>query len=180
MSISTDKIFEKYNKNNIFIETGSLFGCGISRAITYGYKKIISIELADYYYWHCKEKFKTYEDQVTIIHGDSGVVLGKIIEEFDEPITFWLDGHYSGGAESGVPETAGEGKESPLFAELECIKNHKIKNHVLLVDDMTKDLIPFVKAKILEINKNYKIEVLVCPIDNDPNIYKNLLVASIE
>lgn len=42
----------------------------------------------------------------------------------------WLDAHYSGGT------TAKGKKSSPLKDELEIIKKHPIKNHIILIDDV--------------------------------------------
>ena len=171
--------FERFNKNNIFIETGSLFGCGIKRAIAAGYKKIISIELAEYYYQFCKSHFSQYGNRVEIVHGDSGKILGDVINKFNEPMTFWLDGHYSGGSESGVPETAGANVQSPLMAELEFIRNHPIKTHAILVDDLEPEMEEIIKHKIFQINPEYTIEYVSCPVDSNATLYKTVLLAYI-
>jgi len=125
---SKKEIFKKYI-NNYFIETGSYLGDGIQQAIDAGFKKIISIELSDKYYNLCKNKFKNNLN-VKIIHGDSFKILPTIISEINEPITFWLDGHYS------CDDTALGEYWTPLIQELDEIKKHKIKNHTILIDDM--------------------------------------------
>jgi hypothetical protein len=52
-----------------------------------------------------------------------------ILSSINEPILFWLDGHYSGG------ETAKGEANTPILKELEFILRHPIKNHVILIDD---------------------------------------------
>lgn len=52
-----------------------------------------------------------------------------MIAEIDEPITFWLDAH------AGNSATAGR-IYAPLLHELEIIGAHKIKDHVILIDDI--------------------------------------------
>jgi hypothetical protein len=150
-------IFLKY-KNNYFIETGSYLGNGIKNAINAGFKYIYSIELSDKYYDICKNKFEG-NSNVNIIKGDSSEVLFDIIKDINEPITFWLDGHYS------CDDTALGKYWSPLIQELEQIKNHKIKNHTIIIDDMSCWLepnpvhgfyTPDIINKLKEINQNYE------------------------
>jgi hypothetical protein len=151
-----ENIFKKY-KNDYFIETGSHVGEGIKKAIEAGFTNIISIELSEYYYNICKRMFQGRTD-ITLYLGDSEDVLGKIISNINVPITFWLDGHNSGG------NTAWGKHESPLMQELEIIKNHHIKTHTIIIDDMwcwkkphydfdEDDIRLFVK----EINKEYEM-----------------------
>lgn len=152
----SDNIFKKY-KNKYFIETGSYLGNGIQNAIDAGFEFIYSIELSDKYFNICKDKFKN-NNNVNIIKGDSCELLFDLIKNIDEPITFWLDGHYSCG------DTALGKYWAPLIQELEQIKNHHIKTHTIIIDDMrcwvepndvhgfyTPDII----NKLKEININY-------------------------
>ena len=87
-------IFNKYNYNSYFIETGSYYGGGIEFAIEAGFKNIISIEITQKYYELCKEKFKNNKN-VKIVLGDSVKELGNILSKINKPVTFWLDGHYT-------------------------------------------------------------------------------------
>jgi len=64
-----------------------------------------------------------------IINGDSGEKIQSLLTEINEPCVFWLDGHYSGGI------TAKAEIDTPIMAELDAIFNHKILNHVILIDD---------------------------------------------
>jgi len=157
-----NNIFNKYKKNKYFIETGSYMGDGIEKAIEAGFENIISIEITPTYYELCKEKFKDYSN-VEIVFGDSTKVLEEILNKINEPITFWLDGHYTD------KSTLFGDKWCPLLDELEIIKQHKIKNHTILIDDLrcwredngyyshylfnNEDI----KNKVLEINPNYNL-----------------------
>jgi len=113
--------------NPVFIETGTFFGDGICHAVWTGFEKIYSIEKSEYYYDRAVDEFK-YFTNVEIIHGDSGIELGKLIKNIDCPITFWLDAHYS---EQGTAEG-----ETPLLKELDIIRSHHIKTHDILIDDI--------------------------------------------
>lgn len=168
------EILQKYKTDSsIFVETGSHAGDGIDIAIRSGYSKIISIEIADIYYNHCKNRFRD-NPNVILIKGDSEFLLKNIIEEYDiEKLTFWLDGHYSHG-------NTGRGKQdTPLLYELDTIKNSKRNDHIILIDDMrcwkeTDENYKFGEKDILEkLNKinNYKYAY------EDGHIIKDILVA---
>ena len=146
--------FQKF-LNPIFIETGSYFGDGIQLALDAGFQRVISIELAEQYFTRCKSRFAG-NPKVTLVLGDSFLVLPKILKDIDQPVTFWLDGHYSG------PGTGHGQFAAPLLQELEAIKQHHIKNHTILIDDLYSWRDPSwgftledLKAKLLEINKDY-------------------------
>jgi hypothetical protein len=115
--------------NPVFIETGSYCGEGIQAAINAGFKSIISIELSEYYYNICKDIFKGYK-QVHLVFGDSTEELPKILKKIDSRCTFWLDGHWCG------DKSACGANPVPLMDELLAIKDHHIKDHTILIDDM--------------------------------------------
>lgn len=160
-------LFEKYKRCNVFIETGSFTGNGIKLAYDAGFTKIISIELSQKYYEACKERFKGV-DSITCVQGDSGKVLWDIIKDINEPILFWLDGHW------GAADTAYGDEESPLLKELAIIAQHPIKTHTLMIDDLrcwTKEKTGFdigdiIKA-VYQINKDYTFELEEGIIAND-------------
>lgn len=156
-------VFGKYTYNDFFVETGSYKGQGIDFALESGFKSIVSIEITELYYKLCKEKYKDNKG-VIIVLGDSSKVLKSIISKINKSITFWLDGHYC------EPTTtfSNEAGWFPILQELDAIKQHKIKNHTILIDDWrcfdrsypyyTQHNISqeMIKNKILEINSNYK------------------------
>lgn len=148
--------------NKVFIETGSHMGDGVQKALEANFEQIISIEIADIYFNHCKNKFFIY-DHVEIVQGDSFKVLPSILEKIDHPITFWLDGHHSCG-NTGIGEYW-----APLIQELEAISKHHVKTHTILIDDMRcwKDPNPnhgFITEDILKmihhINPDYNISYI--------------------
>ena len=143
--------------NKYFVETGSYVGDGIQKALNAGFPEIHSLEIDGGSVNHCRHRFRSFT-QVHVWHKDSGRQLFEVIENINEPITFWLDGH------NGRPDPNG-GKNTPLLAELDQIKMHSLKNHTILIDDMhccatilfdymTQDDII---NKVLEINPDYII-----------------------
>lgn len=165
---SNTQIFSKY-KNKIFIETGSYIGDGIQQALDAGFEKVISIELSDKYFEISKNRFLNNKS-VLVIKGDSYKILPEILETLDESVTFWLDGHHSCG------DTALGDYWTPLIQELESIKNHPIKTHTIMIDDMRcwkepNDTHGFYEPdifnKLKEINQDYKLSYEDSIIKND-------------
>ena len=146
-------LVSKY-KNDVFVETGTWHGDTVALAIFAGIKDIFSIELSEELYLSNVQKFKNHPN-VHLFCGDSGNALYDIIKDVNTNITFWLDGHYSGG------NTAGEVGQWPVLKELEQIKKHPLKNHIILIDDIRlfgkvcPITVDTIKYKILEINKDY-------------------------
>lgn len=119
-------IAEKFGLD-VLVETGTFYG-EMVEAMRSNFKKIYSIELSKDLYNNAKKRFQ-YAGNVELIHGDSGVELGDLIDKLDEPALFWLDGHYSEGI------TAKGDKETPIYQELGHIFNSNIKEHVIIIDD---------------------------------------------
>lgn len=147
MPISHDTLKKYAKRSDIFIETGTHVGATVSIAQRLRFKRIYSIELSDKWYNHNRIKFLSFEN-VTIIYGNSGEKLGELLSTIDEPCVIWLDAHYSGGdtAKSRIP----------IYDELKAIKNHHIKNHTILIDDMRGFGQPVLDA-VVEINPKYQI-----------------------
>lgn len=149
--------FERY-KHRYFVETGSYDGGGIALAVDAGFQEIHSIELAERYYKECMDRFAKHPN-IHLWLGDSGKMLTQVIEKIDEPITFWLDAHWSDGA------TARGDSNTPILKELEAIQRHPVKTHTILIDDVRQfgkwehDFIPLqaILQKLYEINPNYVI-----------------------
>ena len=120
---------EKYRQNtNVFIETGSLRGYSINKALEAGYNKIYSIELDEKRYKWVKDEFED-DDEIEIIHGNSNTEFSELMDNIDEKCTIYLDAHYCGdNAEIGD-------KWSPIREELNCLKKHFIKDHVIIIGD---------------------------------------------
>ena len=172
-------VFSKY-LNNYFVETGTYQGLGVSLALEAGFKYIRSVELSDSLYMECLEKFKNYLN-VKLYHGNSSEKLWEMISDIHEPITFWLDAHYSDSTTAKGPEF------SAVMKELEIIKKHPIKSHTILIDDVRDMGTPYfdfvakehVIEKILEINPNYKISYENGSVSDNNILYNDVLVARV-
>lgn len=117
-----------------FIETGTYYGNMVS-AVKDVFKRIISVELDNTLFINAKRKFAPY-GHILILQGDSGKVMPNILSIINEPVLFWLDGHWVGPIGPNNQVIKGKGVlETPILAELNHIFNHHIKNHVVLIDD---------------------------------------------
>jgi hypothetical protein len=116
----------KNNKTNYYIETGTYLGDGI-KCVLNNYKNIHSIELSERWYKYNVEQFK-FNNNVKMHLGDSKKILPELLNNIDEPVTIFLDSHYSGGT------TAFGDEEVPLLFELEILKNRKYDD-IIIIDD---------------------------------------------
>jgi hypothetical protein len=115
--------------NPVFFETGSYAGDGIAAAIEAGFESIMSMEVNPPNYNECCDRFMN-NDNVYLFLGDSCKDLWDIISHIKCNITFWLDAHYSGeGSPKGLVKY-------PLLYELNQIRQHPIKTHTIIIDDM--------------------------------------------
>ncbi len=147
--LTRKELFSKYKFNHdILFETGTHKGESVQTALELGFNKVLSVELLSSWYKQCCSLFEQEinNNKVYLYQGDSGKHMEEMLSHVDKPSLFWLDAHVDG--KNG----------DPLWPELEAIKNHHIKTHTIIVDD-----IPLyfsggaeVKNKILEINPNYQ------------------------
>jgi hypothetical protein len=119
------KYKEKY-RITTFIETGTYLGEMIY-AQKNNFNQIYSIEIQPVLFKAAQKRFKKYA-HITLLNGDSGEVLFKLIPKINERALFWLDGHYSGGI------TGKSNLNSPIINELKAIFMNN-NDHVIIIDD---------------------------------------------
>jgi len=111
----------------IFIETGTYMG-DTPWALRDSFRELNTIELHQGLYERARRVFARVP-HVNCIQGDSGQRLPELVKKYNEPILFWLDGHYCG-------EGTGRGVEdAPVMREIVCIFDHPVRDHVILLDD---------------------------------------------
>lgn len=142
-------------KSKFFVETGSNYGLGIKVALECGFEQIYSCDINQKYYDICLDLYKN-NNNVNLYLTDSINFLNNMSEKVKNNITFWLDAHNE------------SNDRCPLIRELEILKNKYDNTNTILVDDINllgtswaKSLnLDMIQKKILEINSNYKIEIL--------------------
>lgn len=178
---------------DVWIETGTYFGDGINEALNAGYKRVVSIELSDYYYEIAKKRFEE-DKRVTVYHGHSCDILPGVLNEMSKihkSMVLWLDAHYSACGTAGIDDP------NPLMKELHVIKDwsaglEKYTLPTIIIDDLrtfgknicgfdTDDIIQAIK----QISNDYKFSLHdgcnTCSI-NDSNYVEfksDILVATI-
>lgn len=111
---------------SVFVETGTYHGGNIPSKIG-RFREIHSIDLSLAYVQAARERYP--HPSVTFHHGDSGAVLDDLVDDWQEPVMFFLDAHWSGG------ETAlGPDDETPLLRELRVLSRRKWAD-IIFVDD---------------------------------------------
>jgi len=123
----TIKMFAENFSIDVLVETGTYQGAMVN-AMKNTFKRIYSIELQPDLCKQAKARFSGY-DHISIIQGDSSEVLSDVLSVIDQPILFWLDGHYSHGITArGILDT-------PIHQELQHIRDHQENGHIILIDD---------------------------------------------
>lgn len=110
-----------------FVETGTFFGDMIY-ANRRRFEKLYSIELDPRLFERATRRFRGYP-HIRLLQGDSGEQIKVVLQELEKPALFWLDAHYSGGI------TAHGRTMTPIFDEIREVLTHRIKTHVVVVDD---------------------------------------------
>lgn len=125
LTIHEIKQYSKW-ESNIFIETGTYMGDTLYNVMNH-FDRLYSIELSETY---ANQARKRFNDKVSIIQGDSSVILKPLANEVNGSIFFWLDGHWSGG------DTAKGDKDCPLMEEIQTIHNNYKKRCIVAIDDV--------------------------------------------
>ena len=128
-----DRIASIYG-TQIFVETGTFLGDTVDY-FKDKFKQVISIELSEELALKAKNRFIN-QPNVRIISGDSGTLLKELINTFNTPAIFWLDGHYSSEFMIGDEfiRTAKGETNTPVENELTTILKSQ-GNHIVMIDD---------------------------------------------
>lgn len=110
-----------------FVETGTFTGEMLA-AMRPHFDDLISIELSAPIHAAACRRFAG-DPAITLLLGDSGEMLPRVLESLDHPALFWLDGHYMG-------EGTGRAQvDTPVTQELAALLRHRVRRHVVLIDD---------------------------------------------
>jgi hypothetical protein len=111
----------------VFVETGTYLG-ETTLALREVVERCVTIELDAALHARAQARFAGAPN-VELLHGDSGTLIRDVLDRLDQPALFWLDAHYSGaGTARGV-------EDSPILGELDSILSHRIRNHIVIIDD---------------------------------------------
>jgi len=108
------------------VETGTYYGEMVA-AMRKRFDRIYSVEFDSALAQRAQKKFSRWP-HIRILEGDSQQVVPELLQSLDQPALFWLDAGYYGWA--GL-----QGNRQRLTSELEAVLDHRIRNHVILMDD---------------------------------------------
>ncbi len=133
------------------VETGTYMGDMVA-ATRNIFFRIDSIELNKDFYNKAQQRFKS-DRHIHLWQGDSPDILRSLVKEFDHPILFWLDAHYSGGQTARSEENG----DTPIGKELEILFSFWNPKSVILIDDarlfVGKDNYPTIESLIAMLAK---------------------------
>jgi predicted O-methyltransferase YrrM len=110
----------------VLVETGTYYGEMVA-AMRKQFDEIYSVEYDHALAARAAKKFSRWP-HIHILEGDSQKKIPELLETLNRPALFWLDAGYYGWA--GL-----QGDKQRLTTELETILSHRIKEHVILMDD---------------------------------------------
>ncbi len=148
--------FATKGKYHNYFETGIWYSHNII-FLRKHFNKITGIELNKDFY-NLSKKFFFRDKNVFILYGNSSLIIKNQLKHLKEKTLFFLDAHYSHDG------TSGKKINNPIIEELKAIINHKIKNHTIIIDNLSEFIKPnkgypkieFIK-KLIKKNKYYKI-----------------------
>lgn len=119
-------IGQKYSLG-IFIESGTYLGDMVD-AVKNDFAQIYSIELDARLFQRVQKRFR-HLNHISILEGESSIVLPNLLAQINKPCLFWLDAHYSEGITAKGPEV------TPILNEVQAILSWYQKGTVILIDD---------------------------------------------
>lgn len=122
-----NKLKNDYKEYPIFVETGTSIGNTIFPMESY-FKELHTIEILHSTYINTKSRYSG--NKITFHLGDSPDILNSLVPQINDPVIFFLDGHYSS------CDTGKGVKDVPLLEELQIIMD-KLKNKaIIIIDDV--------------------------------------------
>lgn len=110
----------------ILIEAGTYYGEMVD-AMKSHFEEIYSIEIDPGLARSAAQRFARF-GHVSILEGDSEIVIQELLSRLKRPALFWLDaGYYGFGSQKG--------NKNRLIVELESILAHPIPGNVIVMDD---------------------------------------------
>ncbi len=114
-------------ESKAFVETGTYYGDMLA-ACYRTFEALYSIELNEHLYLRAQQRFARHP-KITLIPGDSAVLLATVLDAVNQPCLIWLDAH----AVHGYRDE--DHAITPIQRELEQVLESDLRDYVLLIDD---------------------------------------------
>lgn len=128
--IKQTRLLEQGLTNATWVETGTFFG-DTAYKISENAQHVYTIEPSEELHYAAQKKYAHIEN-ITFLHGTSESVLPSLLPTLQGDVSFWLDGHFSGG-ETFLGENV-----CPVEYELMSI-SHSLHNYnkvCVIIDDI--------------------------------------------
>lgn len=152
-------VLEKYRKNDVFLCVGIHNCVSFAWAERAGFSEFYGIDEDNILVEHGKIVFPKdlveSRRPITYAMYHGGIeTFETIVNSINKPMTIFLSNHYFGIKQTPV---------NNILQELDTLKNHPIRSHTILIDDIHHAGTPAfgnitldeIKIKLLEINPNY-------------------------
>jgi hypothetical protein len=123
-------VLKRYgDPRGVWVETGTYVG-DTTAYLAKTALRVVTIEPDPALAERATTRFKTTVN-VTVVEGSSEIALPAVLRNLNGPVSFWLDGHYSGGI------TYKGAVDTPISSELAAIESylHGVSSANILVDD---------------------------------------------
>jgi hypothetical protein len=131
------RIHELADDKSVFVETGTYLGLGAELAREY-FDEVHTIELSAALWTRSLAKFEDTPG-VHCWHGDSGILLPKVLKRIDGPLVVYLDAHhFTRGLPQRRKREIAEDSPQPIWQELKAINAKRAATNdkmVVVVDD---------------------------------------------
>lgn len=129
------EVLTRYGGDGLWVETGTYQG-ETAQFLADNCRQVISIEPSEFYFNYAQKNLK-HINNIKLINGTSEEILDQLLRttrltDYDT-LSFWLDGHFSGGF------TYFSGNNTPIQHELNVIKKylgHEKYKIQILIDDV--------------------------------------------
>jgi hypothetical protein len=174
-----EHILKKYNFSHneftVFIETGTHLG-KTCLELQSNFKKLYTIEISKKYFEISKKSLSNFSNIFPFL-GSSSEILPIILNDLNENIFFWLDGHWSGG------DTGKGDVDCPLLEECKIIDEYvtkKNKKAIIIIDDCrlfgTNNPHDWSKITTENINSKFDNKIFDSILDLDQDHYQIIII----
>lgn len=119
------------------VETGTGLGNSLEWALQAGFQTLYSVEQEEVLFARCRQRFAAYP-QVHLHQGQSIAFLTSIAAKQLRHVFYFLDAHFTGGADFGLTtyaESAAREDSYPLLDELEVLLKTDLSQSIIVIDD---------------------------------------------
>lgn len=120
------------------VETGTGMGNSLDWAVRSGFAELHSVEMVEVLHAACRQRFAGVS-HVHLAQGSSCDFLRHMAAQPAAPSLYFLDAHFSGGADFGLTSYTASSQADdsfPLLDELDILLEQDLSNSIIIIDDI--------------------------------------------